>query len=250
MAVSAGWPAVLREQPKPLLAVSAAGWALLALQDTSYAVPAPCLSAATSAAAGLIAALTLNPPLWLGLAWLAMLAAMMPPLLAQPLLYLWHRSLRHRRMRAIALFVVGYGTVWLAAGLVLTLLAIVLDALSPLPGVALAWLIALAWQSTPLKQSCLNRCHRQAPLAAFGLRADADALQYGLSHGAWCAGACWALMLIPPMAGRIHLVVMVTVMLIQVVERARQSQAPRWGASFPSLAPSARIAATFMRRSA
>jgi predicted metal-binding membrane protein len=249
MSVFARWPAALRQQPMPLLAVSAAGWTLLALQDTSYAVPALCLSAGASAAAGLIAALTFNPPLWLGLAWLAMLLAMMPPLLAQPLLYLWHRSLRRRRARAIALFVIGYGTVWLAAGIVLTMLAIALDVMSPLSGLALALLIALVWQVTPVKQVCLNRCHSQPPLAAFGLRADADALRYGMTHGIWCAGACWALMLVPLMAGRLHLAAMAAVMLFQVVERMRPGRAPRWGAALPSLAPSARIAA-FIRRSA
>jgi predicted metal-binding membrane protein len=237
MAVSFRWPAVLRDQPAPLLAISAAGWALLGVHDSSNVMTALCLSSGMSASAELIAVLTLNP-LWLVLSWLLMLLAMMSPLLAQPLLYLWQRSLRRRHWRALALFTLGYGTIWLAAGIVLTMLAIGLST-SPLPGLALALLIALAWQVTPLKQASLNNCHRHPPLAAFGLRADTDALHYGLTHGVWCVGACWALMLLPLMASQAHLAVMAIVMLVQLVERERRTRSPRWGAALLPLSPDA-----------
>ena len=46
-----------------------------------------------------------------------MLLAMMPPLLAMPLMHVYWSSLPRRRVRALACFVGAYGSVWLAAGL-------------------------------------------------------------------------------------------------------------------------------------
>src|SRR6187399_538367 len=41
-------------------------------------------------------------------AWLLMVLAMMPPLLAQQVIHVWHSSLAARRSRALALFALGY----------------------------------------------------------------------------------------------------------------------------------------------
>jgi predicted metal-binding membrane protein len=97
------------------------------------------------------------------------------------------------------LFGVGYGSVWLGAGLLLQPLAWALASLSPgspYPGLAAAALAALVWQASPAKQACLNGCHRRPALAAFGLTADLHALGFGVGHALWCVGACGPLMLL------------------------------------------------------
>lgn len=163
-----------------------------------------------------------------GAGWFAMLAAMMAPLLADPLRLLWHRSLRPRRVRAVAAFVAGYLAVWMAVGAVLLAVA---AWLRPLPGWTaplLGLAAVLAWQASPWKQACLNRCHQAPRLAAFGWAADRDALRYGLTKGGWCVGSCWALMLLPLLAGPAGLAVMLVVTAVMLAERWRPARAPAW----------------------
>lgn len=38
---------------------------------------------------------------------------------------------------------------------------------------------------SPAKQACLNGCHHQPALAAFGVEADLDALVFGIGHALW-----------------------------------------------------------------
>jgi predicted metal-binding membrane protein len=236
-AARVAWYAVTR-LPYPLLAASAVGWTLLAVAESVPSLPALCVSPATAegAIARLSAAFSATAPSIVLLASAVMLLAMMPPLLAPPLLHVWRRSLARRRVRAVALFVLGYAVVWLGAELVLVSGWLLLGGIAPATGpapFAIAALVALAWQATPLKQISLNRCHGRPPLAAFGLRAEADALRYGASHGLWCVGACWALMLLPLAAsGPLHWTMMLGVMLISVVERVRAPQPARWGAAW------------------
>jgi hypothetical protein len=45
---------------------------------------------------------------------------------------------------------------------------------------------AAGWQLTPGKRRALYACHRAAPLAAAGWRADRDCVSYGLSIGSSC----------------------------------------------------------------
>jgi predicted metal-binding membrane protein len=77
----------------------------------------------------------------------------------------------------------------------------------------------VAWQVSPGKQWCLNGCHRRPALAAFFAAADRDAGRFGLAHGAACVGACWALKLLPLIAGAGHLVAMAAVTLLVFAER-------------------------------
>ena len=53
--------------------------------------------------------------------WLPMLAVM-TPLIVAPLRHVRERSFAHRRVRAMVLFVIGYGAVWMIAGLGLQIL--------------------------------------------------------------------------------------------------------------------------------
>jgi predicted metal-binding membrane protein len=89
-------------------------------------------------------------------------------------------------------------------------------------------LIALAWQFSPFKQRCLNRCHAHGELSAFGAAADLDALRFGLAHGIWCACSCWALMLFPMLLPRGHLVAMACIAVLIFCERLEQPNPPCW----------------------
>ena len=176
-------------------------------------LPAYCTASAGFVApgwTGLELALILNPPGSLAAAWLAMLLAMMPPLLDRPL-----ASAGERGPGGAGLFLLGYGAAWMAAGAVLILLAIALRALLPAPGapLAVAALAALAWQTSFPKRYCLDRCH--------ALAGGRDSLRFGLSHGCWCIGAGWALMAVPLTVETGHFAAMALVLLVLLAERRR-----------------------------
>jgi predicted metal-binding membrane protein len=171
----------------------------------------------------------------MGLYWLIMLVAMMSPLLAAPFRYLWVRSLARRRWLAIILFLIAYISIWIIAGIVLMLAALLLQIMAGekwlvAPGIALV--LAVLWQSSPWKQVCLNRCHWQPRLCAFGLAAVRDCLYYGAVKGFWCVGACWALMLFPLTAVHAHLALMAVTALIIIIERYRPARPARWRIPF------------------
>jgi predicted metal-binding membrane protein len=86
----------------------------------------------------------------------------------------------------------------------------------------------VAWQISPAKQWCLNRCHRKPQLAAFGAAADRDAFGFGLSNGASCIGACWALMLLMLVVDHGHLLVMAGVTLFVLAERLENPAPLAW----------------------
>jgi predicted metal-binding membrane protein len=174
--------------------------------------------------------LAMNPPATLAAGWALMLVAMMSPVLIPPVRHIRLRSFSHRRARSILLFVAGYGGIWMALGAVLLAMALTVKVLAPqsyLPALGVA-LIALVWQFSPIKQRCLNRCHAHSDLAAFGNAADLDALRFGITHGIWCAGSCWALMLFPILLARGHIVAMAIATVLIFSERLEQPRPPSW----------------------
>lgn len=221
--------------PWPWLAIaSLAGWAALLAAPAQSALPAFCGSIAGLLSAvgwgGLTQALVLDP-LGLWQAWLLMLLAMMPLLLAEPMLTLWHRSLPRRRALAILAFVAGYVGVWSIAGVGLTLLSIGLKLLAGdnlWLAAVLAVLVALLWQAAPLKQTALNRCHNAPRISAFGWRMVRDCSGYGVTNGRWCILSCWPAMLLPMLVQQGHLLVMLLCMAWLVSERQRMTRAVRW----------------------
>lgn len=162
--------------------------------------------------------------------WLLMVAAMMTPLNIQPLLHIRISSFSDRRRRSNALFWVGYIAIWLVAGWATKLLELVISRgvqdESFLVGVTA--LTAGLWQVSPLKQRCLNQCHFHRPLSAFGLAADMDALRFGLDHGFWCMGSCWALMLFADSLSQWHIEGMALVALLMYCERMDPPTTPGW----------------------
>ena len=181
------------------------------------------------------------------LGWSLMLSAMMPPLLRQPLAYLWEGRATTGRCRASGLFLLGYGGVWMLVGFVLMPVAIAIDILASdarFPAVVAAGLIALAWQTTPVKQAALQSCQRRPPMALYGPGADRDCLRYGVSTAVACFGACWALMLVPLAVHRLDCLAMAIVAAILLIERQAPPRRPAWGC--PVSRPMRRLGCIFM----
>lgn len=156
-----------------------------------------------------------------------MFAAMMMPLMAAPLRHVREQSFARRRLLAMALFVAGYALIWIAAGVALVEAATRIHAV-------LAIILIAAWQCSPAKQRCLNRCHVHPPLSPFGLAADFDALRFGLTHGLWCLGSCFALMLLPMLSSIGHLAVMAAVTLWLAGEKLEAPHPARWSLRGPA----------------
>ncbi|HVT99548.1 MAG TPA: DUF2182 domain-containing protein [Acidobacteriaceae bacterium] len=175
-------------------------------------------------------ALAHNPPGPLALHWLVMTVAMMLPLMTTPIRHLRDRSLRNRRARGIALFLAGYFTIWLTAGFALSALEWGINILwvGSSTSFVLVGLCLALYEVSPLKQACLNRGHSHPAVEAFGRAADLDALRFGWTHGAWCVGSCWALMLLPLLFNRGHLAAMALVTLWLVAEHLEGLVAPGW----------------------
>lgn len=174
--------------------------------------------------------LAMNQPSSMAAGWALMLVAMMSPTLIAPIRHILERSFKRRRARSVTLFVAGYAAIWMAAGGVLLAAALMLNLLAPqsyLPAVVVG-LIAFVWQCSPIKQRCLNRSHNHRELAAFGIAADLDALRFGITHGVWCVGSCWALMLIPVLLLDGHLIAMAAVTFLMISERLEQPRPLSW----------------------
>jgi predicted metal-binding membrane protein len=217
----------------PVLVISAVTWILLLLEPGGLVIFAHCpamISGAMPMPSSFQTLLAMNPPASLAAGWAVMLFAMMSPALIPPLCHIRLRSFTSRRARSIALFVAGYAAIWMAVGSALLAIELAAKSFAPqsyLPAVS-AVLMALVWQFSPIKQRCLNRCHAHTELAAFGAAADFDVLRFGVTHGVWCAGSCWALMLFPMLLPRGHVVAMAAVAVLIFSERLEQPRPLCW----------------------
>ena len=144
------------------------------------------------------------------LMWWSMMLAMMLPSAAPAILT--YGAMRRkflsqgRAQPPLLAFVSGYGAIWTAFSLaavtmqiasrdVIALTGMMAAASAAIGGVLLA--AAGIYQLTPLKQACLRKC--QTPLFFFARNwreGAAGALRMGLSHGLYCLGCCWVLMLL------------------------------------------------------
>jgi predicted metal-binding membrane protein len=216
-----------------LASTSLVAWSMLALDGRGLTLPAFCSAGmlrAVPLSVSFDLALVFNSPAQLAAGWALMLAAMMSPSVIAPLRHVRDRSFAQRRARAMLLFVAGYGAVWMIAGvgLLAAALAVRWAAPAPLLCFGLAAAMATLWQVSPAKQWCLNRCHRQPHLAAFGATADREAFDFGLTNGASCAGACWALMLLTFFAEQAHVLAMILVTLFVFAERLESPAPLQW----------------------
>jgi predicted metal-binding membrane protein len=216
----------------PIVLASAAGWTAIASSSADTALHAQCATVPDDVSATIAAGILLPyaQPGAFAATWCLMTVAMMLPLMTSPISHVRDRSFRHRRSRAIGLFLAGYGAVWMLAGFVLLPLARAVrmaSADSFVPATVFGLTVVL-WQASPMKQTCLNRGHGHPELVAFGWAADVDVLRFGGSHGVWCVGSCWALMLVPILLSRGHVVAMAAVSLWFLAERLERPTPPRW----------------------
>ncbi|UQS16597.1 DUF2182 domain-containing protein [Pseudomonas sp. HS6] len=207
-----------------LLATAGLGLALSLYNDVSTEGPAFCvavngLSIITSWPAALQAELALNPLHRILAGWFLMLLAMMPPLLAMPLMHVWRSSLPSRRIRASVMFLLGYCALWMAVGPLLLAVALLLQITAGKGALAVAILIAMLWRAGPWHRVALIRGHQPRRIGLFGWAADRDCLAFGMVHGLFCIVSCWAWMLVPLVSGAWHIPVMLSASLIIMVER-------------------------------
>jgi predicted metal-binding membrane protein len=171
---SGGWLAWINSMPAMVTADQAGGTFTAALASL----------AAWSRAAGALPG------------WALMTIAMMGPAALAAVRHTGLNSLRWRRRRAMAEFSAGYLAVWTAFGLVALTTAETARAVPGAQALALALIVAAAWQLSPIKRRCLRACHHVVPLPPRGWRAEAAAVRFGLRHGLSCLGSCWCLMLV------------------------------------------------------
>ena len=141
------------------------------------------------------------------LAWLVMIAAMMLPS-SLPLVRLFAIACADQPRSAIvfASLIAGYAAVWCAFGVAAfggdVALHRTVDRvpwLSAHPWLIGGAVLALAggFQFSPLKDQCLRACRLPSNfLVRYYRRGIRAAFELGYRHGLFCAGCCWALMLV------------------------------------------------------
>jgi len=236
----------------PALAIAAVAWILLIARSsgsTSAGSCCPILQPGKSITSANIAELFhQSGPSTLVIGWSLMLAAMMGPMLAIPVRHVVHSSLARRRLLFVVLFLIGYLCIWMIAGTFIMAAAIVAPVLSPNHNVPvlISVVILILWQCSPAKQRCLNRGHSHTPLAVFGAKATADVFRFGVIHGLWCVGSCWALMLLPEMLPTGHVAAMAIVTLWFSAERLERPMPPQW--RLPKFGKTSRLIVARLRR--
>jgi predicted metal-binding membrane protein len=165
--------------------------------------------------------------------WVSMMAAMMFPSVV-PMVSMFAAVGRHKRSTGGSavptwVFLAGYLAVWSLFGVGAYLLSLVVPAVgmaapglrsnSPLIG-GIVLVLAGLYQWSPLKGACLRHC--RSPLG-FLLQSWRDgyggAVTMGFTHGAYCAGCCWGLMVVLFAVGLMNLGWMVLLAAVIFAEK-------------------------------
>ena len=158
--------------------------------------------------------------------WWVMMVAMMVPA-AAPTVLLYSRSARPLHSGA---FLAGYLLCWLGFSVVAVALHWGLELAGGLAPMEMAlssrWLAggvliaAGLYQFSPLKGACLAHCRSPAHWLSRHFRPGRlGAFRMGLSHGAYCVGCCWLLMLILFAVGVMDLAWVAALALLVVAEK-------------------------------
>lgn len=158
------------------------------------------------------------------LMWSLMSAAMMAPT-ALPA-FATYDDLGHSTETRFAHLVAGYLSIWLGFSVFAAAMQMVLfradlvgafgDSQSTLLS-AFLLLVAGAYQFSPVKEACLNKC--RAPLNFFMQHWDEGPWKNGVRLGLVCLGCCWALMLLAFVGGTMNIAFMGLATLIMIFEK-------------------------------
>ena len=167
----------------------------------------------------------LSLPTFVGI-WTLMMAAMMLPGVA-PVASLYARTVRINRWWRLVLFAFGYLLIWAITSLPAFGLALVganLARVQPFAAQITSsaiFLLAGAYQLSPLKRRCLEHCRSPvALLLHYGSYAGRlRDLRVGVHHAAYCVGCCVGLMLILIGVGAMNLTVMLVLAGVILLEK-------------------------------
>lgn len=165
--------------------------------------------------------------------WAVMMAGMMLPS-ATPVLLLCGRAARNRDPREPVAALVyalagGYLLVWAAFSVAATflqralasalLLTPMMEPATPVAAAAILF-IAGAYQFVPLKRACLHACRTpMAFLTRYWRPGVSGAFRMGITHGIYCLGCCWALMLLLFVGGVMNLAVILALTVWVIIEK-------------------------------
>ena len=127
--------------------------------------------------------------------WMAMVVAMMLPVVAPQARHMAVRSLRRRRHRAMAGFLAGYLAVWALIGAAIVVVLHGAGLAHPPAGLAVAALFGAAlWQVAEPRRRVLRRCGALRLGAPKGFAADRACAAAGWRTGLLCAFTCGPVM--------------------------------------------------------
>jgi predicted metal-binding membrane protein len=164
--------------------------------------------------------------------WQAMMVAMMTPSVLGWLFTFAALTTRdHAARRAfgpVAGFAAGYFVVWLAYGILAGVLQTVLEHAGfletsgrlPASAGGVVLIAAGLLYFTPFSRACLTHCRN--PLTYFLARWDnapRRGFSIGLTHGAYCVGCCWALMITGFAMGVMNMLWMAFLTLLMCLEK-------------------------------
>jgi len=166
--------------------------------------------------------------------WLVMMVGMMLPSVA-PVILTFATVNRNRRARGepyvpAALFAAGYLLAWVGFSLAATLAQWALERaalLSPMDMTidsrllgGLLFLAAGLYQFTPVKLACLSFCRSPLDFVVNHWRdGNGGALRMGMTHGLYCLGCCWILMLLLFVGGVMNLLWVAALAGVVLIEK-------------------------------
>jgi predicted metal-binding membrane protein len=216
-----------------LSALTLLAWGYLIREAHAMTVTGACCCAGMKMSGPDVSAWSAATLLPLFLMWTEMMVAMMLPS-ATPMVLTFAAVNRKRKEREAPsipafLFLSGYLVVWTIFSLVAAVGQWVLHGLSLLSTqmtTTSSWLGAVlfiaagVFQWTPLKNSCLAHCRSPLAFLMTSWREGAwGAFRMGFTHGLWCMGCCWILMLLLFAVGVMNLAWVAALTLLVVGEK-------------------------------
>jgi predicted metal-binding membrane protein len=164
--------------------------------------------------------------------WLLMTIAMMLPTTVTLTNLFRRMTARHvDAWLLVALLLVGYVAAWLAFGTLALALTWTANRLLPAESTWLwgpgLFLLAGAFQFSSVKYACLDKCRSPFGFLAGRWQGRArrqESFAIGWTHGLFCVGCCWALMMLMFAAGTASLGFMLLLAVIMAAEKNA-----RWG---------------------